>query len=124
MFWTPLRGYLLEDLIGIGPELARRCATPLFLFSFFPLVVMIRAFLNGVALVEHRTRALAPSGLARIGIILAMLTVLPIAGVYGATLGVAALLSGFALEVVVVWLGVRGWPMWRQRSRREGGESV
>ena len=117
MFWTPLRGFLLEELIGIGPGLAERCALPLFLFSFFPLVVMIRAFLNGVALVEHRTRALAPSGPARIGIILAMLTVLPVAGVHGATLGIAALLSGFTLEVTVVWLGVRGWPMWKRRSR-------
>jgi hypothetical protein len=38
-------------------------------FSFFPLAVMNRAYLHGVGLVEHRTRALAPSGPARIAAI-------------------------------------------------------
>ena len=109
MFWTPLRIYILEELIAIESNLADLCAMPLFLFSFFPLAVMVRAYLNGVALVEHRTRALAPSAPARIGIILVVLMALSGTGIHGATLGVAALLSGFVLEATVVWLGVRVW---------------
>ena len=109
MFWTPLRVYILEELIAIEKDLADLCAMPLFLFSFFPLAVMFRAYLNGVALVEHRTLALAPSAPSRIGIILVMLMVLSSTGIHGATLGVAALLSGFILEAMVVWLGVRVW---------------
>lgn len=117
MFWTPLRDIILLDWIGIGPELAVRCATPLFLFTFFPLAVMVRGYVNGIALVEHRTRALAPSAPSRIGIILAVLVVLPGVGIDGATLGVAALLSGFVLEATVVWVGVRGWKRWFGNDR-------
>ena len=107
LFWTPLRGYILETLIGLEAGLAGLCRTPLILFSFFPLTVMVRAYLHGVALLQHRTRALAPSGPSRIGIICVVLMVLPTA-LPGATRGVAALLSGFALETLVVWWGVRG----------------
>jgi len=117
VFWTSLRDILLLELIGIGPGLADRCATPLFLFSFFPLAVMVRGYVNGIALVEHRTRALAPSAPSRIGIILAVLVLFPGLGIGGATLGVTALLSGFALEAAVVWIGVRGWKRWFGEDR-------
>lgn len=106
-FWTPLRVYLLGSLIGLEAGLASRCHWPLFLFSFFPLAVAVRAYYHGMALVEHRTQALAPSAPARIGIIWVVLLLLP-ATIPGATRGVAALLSGFVLEAAVVWWGVRG----------------
>ncbi|MBT4502383.1 MAG: hypothetical protein HOC74_31910 [Gemmatimonadetes bacterium] len=117
MFWTPLRDIILIEWIGIGPELAALCATPLFLFTFFPLAVMVRGYVNGIALVEHRTRALAPSAPSRIGIILVVLMVLPGMGISGATLGVTALLFGFVLEATVVWVGVRGWQRWFGRAQ-------
>ncbi|MCC7264837.1 MAG: hypothetical protein IT369_20150 [Candidatus Latescibacteria bacterium] len=106
-FWTPLRAYLLGHLLGLEPGLAARCQWPLFLFSFFPLAVAMRAYYHGVALVEHRTQALAPSAPARIGIIWLAMVLLP-ATLPGATRGIGALLSGFVLEAGVVWWGVRG----------------
>jgi hypothetical protein len=106
-FWTPLRGFLLETMLGLDPALASRCQWPLFLFSFFPLAVALRAYFHGVALIERRTWALAPSAPARIGIIWAVLMALP-QSAPGATRGVGALLCGFALEAAVVWWGVRG----------------
>ncbi|MBI2503581.1 MAG: hypothetical protein HYW07_10170 [Candidatus Latescibacteria bacterium] len=105
-FWTPLRGFILGHMLGLDLVLAGRCQWPLFLFSFFPLAVALRAYFHGVALIQHRTRALAPSAPARIGIIWAVLMVLP-QSVPGATRGVGALLSGFVLEAGVVWWGVR-----------------
>jgi hypothetical protein len=108
LFWTPLRETILETLIGVEPDLAARAGMPLLVFSFFPLAVMVRAYVHGVGLLEHRTRALAPSAPSRIVAILIALSILPVFGILGATRGVAALLAGFACETVVVWWGIRG----------------
>jgi hypothetical protein len=108
LFWTPLREYILASLIGVEPALAARSRMPLIIFSFFPATVMIRGYLHGVGLLEHRTTAMAPSAPARIIAILVALAILPAFGIHGATRGIAALLSGFALETLVVWWGVRG----------------
>ena len=61
MFWTPVRFFLLETLIGVDHEFAVRCTVPLIIFSFFPLAVTVRSYLHGVALRDHRTSAIAPS---------------------------------------------------------------
>jgi hypothetical protein len=76
---------------------------------------MVRAYLHGVGLLEHRTKALVPSGPARLGAILIVLLAFSVTNVHGATRGVAALLCGFVAETIVVWLGVRGpWQRPRQ----------
>lgn len=108
MSWTPLREYILQHLIGINAELAAHCKAPLIVFSFFPFAVVFRGYYHGIGLLERRTQAMAPSAPARIGAIWCALMVLPVFDVSGATRGVAALLSGFALEATAVWWGVRG----------------
>lgn len=107
MFWTPIRTYLLETLIGVDQDFAVLCHLPLMIFSFFPLAVMIRAYLHGIALRDHRTGAIAPSGPARVIAIITMLNVLALFDLHGAARGVAALLSGFTAETCVVWWGMR-----------------
>lgn len=107
LFWTPVRDVLLQDWIGVSADLAAQCAMPLFLFSFFPLAVTLRAYFHGVGLLERRTKAMAPSAPARIGAIVLVLLILSGQGIGGATLGVAALLSGFVCEAVTVWWFVR-----------------
>jgi hypothetical protein len=107
-YWTPLRDYVLQTLIGLDADLATLAAVPLILFSFFPLVVMARAYLHGVGLVARQTRAMAPSAPLRALAILVALIVLPAFGVHGAARGVAALLCGFAAETLAVWWGIRG----------------
>ena len=108
LFWTPLNGPILRKLIGVEEALAGPARVPLMLFAFFPLAVMLRAYLHGVGLLEHRTRALAPSGPARVTAILVVLLIFSATDVPGATRGVAALLAGFVVETAAVWLGVRG----------------
>jgi hypothetical protein len=116
LFWTPIRDFILGTLIGVGAELAASAAMPLVVFSFFPLVVMARAYLHGVGLFERRTQAMAPSAPARVMAVLVTLVLLPILGVHGATRGVAALLCGFIVETVVVWWGIRGRAHWGLRK--------
>lgn len=107
LFWVaPLRDWILLDLIGVTIDLAERCALPLILFSFFPLVVTVRSYFHGEALRCRTTGPLAPSGPVRIVAILAGLIWLPGAGLSGAALGIAALLGGFLAETVVVVAGV------------------
>jgi hypothetical protein len=120
LFWTPLRSLILESWIGLTPELAARARLPLYLFSLFSGVVTARAYYHGIALVERRTPALAPSAPARLMAIIATLAALPWVGVTGATLGVAALFGGFAVEAATVWWGVRGrgWLQARGRTAR------
>jgi hypothetical protein len=110
MFWTPLREYVLEALIGIEAELSSLARAPLIIFTFFPLAVMLRAYLHGIGLFERRTSALAPSAPARIIAILVALLILPMLGINGATRGVAALLSGFTVETLTVWWAVHKRP--------------
>ena len=109
LFWTPLAAFLLEGLIGLEAPLAAACRGPLFIFSFFPLVVAVRAHFHGMALLHRRTAALAPSAPARLASIgLGLLLLAPL-GLEGAQLGVAALLCGFVLEAVVVAAAINHW---------------
>lgn len=107
LFWTPLRSYILETMIGLDHDLADRARVPLAIFTFFALPVIVRAYCHGIGLLEHRTQALAPSAPARIIAILTALVVLPIFGFHGATLGIAALCSGFLVEALIVWVGIQ-----------------
>ncbi len=110
MFWTPVRFFLLETLIGVDHDFAVRCTVPLIIFSFFPLAVTIRSYLHGIALRDHRTSAIAPSGPARAGAIVIVVNVLALFDLHGAIRGVAALYSGFVVEAIVV-----RWRMGRRR---------
>ena len=121
-FLTPLRNYILLSWVGIDSELAEQCAWPLIIFSFFPLAVCIRSYLNGIALVQRRTKALAPSAPARVGAILIALLVFSSAGWSGATMGIAALYCGFVVESLAVWVGVRVWPTFK--ANRTGCPSI
>lgn len=111
MFWTPVRFFLLETLIGVDHEFALRCTVPLIIFSFFPLAVTVRSYLHGVALRDHRTGAIAPSGPARAGAIVIVVNLLTLFDLHGAIRGVAALYSGFVVETIVV-----RWRMGRSRA--------
>ncbi len=111
MFWTPVRFFLLETLIGVDHEFALRCTVPLIIFSFFPLAVTLRSYLHGIALRDHRTSAIAPSGPARVSTIVIMVNVLGLFDLHGAIRGVASLYSGFVVETLVV-----RWRMGRGRT--------
>ena len=79
------------------------CREPLLLFSAIPLAVTVRAYFQGIAMFERRTRALAPSGPCRITIIFAVLVLVPATAMAGASRGMLALASGFFLEAAVAW---------------------
>ncbi len=118
LFWTPLRTVLLEQVIGITPALAELSRVPLQIYTFFPFVVVHRAHFHSIAFMARDTRPMAVGAPMRTGAILIALLVLPLLGVQGATLGVAALLAGFTSETVTLWwliLGKKQLRVWRTR---------
>jgi len=106
LFWTPVRDFLLVELIGVDPDFAAKGYIPLQLFVVFSPIVAFRAWLHGLAYWKRRTRVMAPSGPVRLVAILTALLLLPLMGLHGATLGVAALLAGFSAETATVWWGM------------------
>ena len=118
LFWTPLRTVLLEQVIGITPALADLSRVPLQIYTFFPFVVVHRAHFHSIAFMERDTLPMAVGAPMRTGAILVALLALPLFGVQGATLGVAALLAGFTSETVTLWwliLGKQQLRVWRTR---------
>jgi len=108
-FWTPLREWILGDLVGLSPTLVELSRVPLYIYTAYTVAVAVRAYYQGVALLERRTPALAPSAPARLAAIWLSLLVLPFFGVTGAIMGITALFNGFAVEALAVWWGVRGY---------------
>lgn len=108
LFWTPAREWILLSLVGVTPQLAELAATPLRLFTFFALAVSVRSYMQGVGLVERRTPTMLPSAITRQVAILISLLLLPLFGLTGAVMGVAALLSGFLVEAFTLVMALRG----------------
>lgn len=118
LFWTPLRTILLEQVIGLTPALAELSRVPLQIYTFFPFVVVHRAHFHSIAFMERDTLPMAVGAPMRTGAILVALLALPVFGVQGAALGVAALLAGFTSETVTLWwliLGKKQLRVWRAR---------
>ena len=109
LFWTPVKDYLLVIAIGVGPDLAVHCQTPLLIFTLFPAVVALRAYYHGIGLVEHRTQVMAPSAPSRLGAVVLVWMVLSPLELHGATRAIWALVSGHTAEALAVWWGVCRW---------------
>jgi hypothetical protein len=107
LVWTPAADYILLTWIGIGPELVAHCSVPLIIFSGFPIVVSLRSYIHGIGLLQHRTKAMAPSAPSRVATVVLMLTLLSGFDLHGATRATIALLSGHTVETLVVWWSIR-----------------
>lgn len=106
-YWTPVRETILVEFMGLSGAIAEGCKMPLMIFTFFPIVVAIRAHFHGIALLKHQTSSLAASGPARVIAIILALVLLPLTGLPGATIGVTALLCGFVFETTTAAIGIR-----------------
>jgi len=116
MFWSPLRDTVLERLIGVDAGLAARARVPLLIFSFYSFIVSVRAYTMasvcaiGAQAPWRPVRQPASSPFWR--------RWFPAeSGVTGATLGIAALTVGFAVETAAVWWGVEGRPAYLAHRR-------
>ena len=107
LFWTPVRYYLLIDLIGIDQGLAHICLTPLMIFTFFPFAVALRSYYHGIGITRRITQAMALSAPSRLTAITVAMVLFSFTDIPGATQGIGSLLCGFAAEALVVTWRVR-----------------
>eukprot|EP00058_Branchiostoma_floridae_P010512 XP_002596000.1 hypothetical protein BRAFLDRAFT_123733 [Branchiostoma floridae] len=106
LFFVPGVGFWLMTVwIDTSASIARMCKEPLRIFAFFGIPVAIRAHLTSWLMVYKRTWILSLSCVLRVIALVVSLIVFPKVGVSGGTMGVAALLTGFWAEVVVVVIG-------------------
>ena len=117
LFWTPVRDYILQTVMGLDADFAALCRKPLMLFAIFSPAVALRAYAQGIALKEKRTQLIILCAPFRTAAVWLALVTFPRFGVEGATLGVAALAMGFCVEAVTIWWGVLGRPWLVQRRR-------
>jgi hypothetical protein len=108
LFHTPLEGYVLEDAMGLRPELRDYCAPALkiaFLMSAcWAYSALFRGFLAGA----RATTMLAASGVSRVGVaaLISSITML-FATANGAVIGLVAWMAGYAAEAGLLALQLR-----------------
>ena len=104
--WTPLRGIILMNLIGLDAAITEACFIPLVIFTSLAVTMPPRGYVHGIAYAEQRTKALVPSVLSRIAASLAILVIVPMWGVHGAAMGASAMCVGILAETLVAWWAV------------------
>ena len=101
--WSDLYKMVMRNIIGAEEILIVLANVPLKIFTFHTCAVTIRCILSGIMIVDKETKLLYLPGPVRLCTILTVgFTLLYIFGVSGATLGVAALFSGFCGEAITV----------------------
>eukprot|EP00117_Sycon_ciliatum_P014689 scpid72900/ scgid14849/ Progressive ankylosis protein homolog B len=115
LFWIPgVAVAMLKSVNGVSDDLASASVVPLRIFTFFGVAVAVRSHYTGWLMLHERTKAVAPSAPTRVAVIVAMLFILPAVGVRGATMGIAALLTGFLVEALLVVVAA----VWVRRKLR------
>eukprot|EP00730_Choanoeca_flexa_P015952 TRINITY_DN7444_c0_g1_i1.p1 TRINITY_DN7444_c0_g1~~TRINITY_DN7444_c0_g1_i1.p1 ORF type:complete len:460 (+),score=54.44 TRINITY_DN7444_c0_g1_i1:67-1446(+) len=104
ILFTPLKDVILDQIIGVTPEVAAACHGPLLIFAFLAWPVCLRALAHGWLTASKATKSMASSAVFRVGAVVAGLAVYPQLFPNGApaTLGVLALLTGFTCEALYV----------------------
>jgi hypothetical protein len=103
--WSDLYKLVMRNIIGAEEMLIELSSTPLKIFTFHTCAVTVRCILSGILIVDKETRLLYLPGPIRLCTILFVGFVLVnVFGVGGATLGLAALFSGFCAEAITVFV--------------------
>ena len=101
--WSDLSKAVMRNIIGADESLIALADVPLKIFTFHTCAVTVRCILSGIMIVDKETKLLYLPGPVRLCTIVTVgFVLLYVFGVSGATLGVAALFSGFCGEAVTV----------------------
>jgi Na+-driven multidrug efflux pump len=107
LFYTPLRGVLLAEAMGLEPHLVRATEPAVLLFIFTPFLWAFASLYRGLLAGARRTGVLATTGLVRLGTVVAVSSVcLVLPQVNGAVVGVLAMAAAFASEMVLLRLSL------------------
>ncbi|MEM9027942.1 MAG: hypothetical protein AAGC70_06205 [Pseudomonadota bacterium] len=102
LFQTPLRDWVLTDIMGLGEELSAYCAPALTLSFAMAAFWGCAALFRGLLAKARTTRSLATSGILRIATVAATGTiVLAWPDVNGPLIGIAAWILSYAVECLI-----------------------
>jgi len=103
LFYSPLQGWVLSDVLGLGEELREAVVPGVLLFALAPFCWSAASLYRGLLAGARRTGVLAFTGFARVAAVSTVaLAGLAWPGVNGAALGVAALIAGFGTEALLL----------------------
>ena len=101
--WSDLSKAVMRNIIGADESLIALADVPLKIFTFHTCAVTVRCILSGIMIVDKETKLLYLPGPVRLcSIVTVGFVLLYVFGFSGATLGVAALFSGFCGEAITV----------------------
>ncbi len=109
--FTPLSEWVLMRGLGIDEAVLARSVQVIAVMCALPTLIIFRNYFHGVLLVQRRTLGMAIGGILRVVGIFVFSQLLLHAGVLNHVTAALVLLSGFAIEGLVVWrAGTRPLP--------------
>ncbi|MCZ7647776.1 MAG: hypothetical protein M5U26_21385 [Planctomycetota bacterium] len=123
LFWTPLGRLLVARLMGLQGEILDEACAGLAVMAFCPMVVTLRAYYQGLAVLHRQTNSYFTSAIVRIVGIAAVLALLPGLGLNGSVLGTCGLIGGFLTEgLALAWSLHGAVPSLRLRAAGQYGQ--
>ncbi|MHC4598149.1 MAG: oligosaccharide flippase family protein [Planctomycetota bacterium] len=104
---TPASRWILNGLMGVEGELLTLAREALMVLCLIPLIVTVRNYFHGLALVRRRTESMAAGGIARVLAIAFFSWLLFATGRLDHVFGASLLVLGFAAETLIVALSSR-----------------
>lgn len=125
LFFTPLRGVVLDGVIGLTPELSAYSAPGVMMLAAVPMLWTYAAIMRGLLSAARRTRAIANSSGFRLISVTAIASLTLMApGLNGALIGIAALAAAYLAETIyLAWTLHRLQPL-RSLFPEQAEESV
>jgi len=104
---TPLGGLFLGRILNIQGEVLSMARQIILVLCALPLIVTVRNYFHGIALLQHRTGSMAAGGILRISTIYFGSLLLYSLGVLNGVSAAALLVAGFAMETIIVIFSMR-----------------
>ncbi len=103
LFFSPARGWVLRDVMGLGNELAAYSEPAVLIMFLIAGVWGYAALFRGLLASARRTTAVALSSVFRVGVVMLVgSATLVVAGLNGAVIGIVAWAATFAAEAIVL----------------------
>jgi len=104
--WIPgVAESILVNASNVTPSFALLCLVPIQIMGILPIPVINRALVTGWLIKVKTTSALYPTVVMRLGVIVVMVTTLPMMGIHGAVMGTTALVGGFIADALTALVG-------------------
>jgi progressive ankylosis protein len=106
--FTPLVTIILRDLLGVEGEVLTMSRQVIWVLCLVPLVVSMRNYFHGVAMVRRRTGSMAAGAICRVVVIYGVAWGLQASGMLSYLAAAGVLVLGFLAETIIVVVSTSG----------------